>query len=214
MMTKKLLILIALIAILSAVEKYSEYGEIVLIDNMLYQSGFSEDTMPTVHINLADLAHRYGYISVEVLSAFIITKGALERLFPDEELPVRQDITITTTSDKGINRTIADILNANKDNPNLPINWIVSKDFADSLETVIIFERPSTGKKLEMRWVYERFMNANLVDSEQFNELKHKVFAGEATEEEEVRFKTLLSRMIRRTFSGQIAPFTGKILSE
>ncbi|MFP4458535.1 MAG: hypothetical protein ACLFSQ_02970 [Candidatus Zixiibacteriota bacterium] len=192
---------------------YDEYGEIVLIDPMLYNAGISRDDSAKAHINLIDMVRWYGYLSEDVLSAFVMTKGAIEVLFPEDSVGDRSDIKIITSESYGVCKIVADILNANNISNEAPKNWIIEDSLSKSNYIyVIIFERISTGEKVELVWNYKEFLDLNHLSSSHFGTLKRKVLYGDAKSDEILKFRVLTNRMIKRVLRGEISPYRGHVI--
>jgi len=183
---------------------YLKAGIIKIKDPKAVMVGYKTPDNDVFEINLDDVGKFTGHVCPGVTSGFLLTKKALEALFPNNEIPIRGNISIATASRNDLLEVASYIVRAReKDEEGNGNNSIVidSTIISEKGTVSLIFKRNDTGKMVKAV-----FNKAQMMTDEIKNEilpLKKKITEGNATENEKLEFGKKVQKIVKHLIINQ-----------
>ncbi len=186
---------------------YDKAGTIKLHDPKSVMTGYRKSNDDIFEISLDDIGKYTGHVCAGVASGYLLTQRALELLYPDNEIPVRGQISIAVSAYTDHAEVASYITRArqtegDEKEPNI---LIVDKKIKTKPKSVVlIFKRKDNGKMVKA--VFDK---SKLMDKKKMKEmmsLKKKIMSKQATNEEKQQFannvQLLVSKVITETPEG------------
>ncbi len=160
---------------------YEKAGVIKVKDPKAVMVGYRNPEDEVFEISLDDIGKYTGNVCAGIASGFLLTKQALEKLYPNGELPVRGQISIAASANTGKEM---------KDN-----SIIIDKDInAETGTVILIFKRADNGKMVKAA-----FNKNKLIDAEKRKvlfPLKNKIMNGKASDEDKKMFAENVQKVV------------------
>lgn len=193
---------------------YSKAGVIRITDPLALEVGSAEPGQDVFAITLWDVYKFTGHVCGGVASGFLLTKEALEKLFPDDT-PDRGRLKVRASRSDCfldpillITGTRAPLDGSTGDHS----EFVIDKSLAAGKgEVVILFERTDKKRKVKAVWSRKK-MFSTLEDKERFVSLKEKVEAKTATREESEAFGAMVQQIVAAMINGANKPFTVEVI--
>ncbi len=187
---------------------YKAAGAIKVHDPKAVMVGYRHQGDDIFEISLDDVGKYTGHVCAGVASGFLLTKQALEALYPDGGIPVRGQISIAASSYSDHGEVAAYIVRARQDAGNEGDKniFLIDKNIpAKPNSVVLIFKREDNGKMAKAIFNKSK-MAADPEKIRKMGVLKKKILSGKASEEEKKTFahkvQKLVKKVIRNTPEG------------
>lgn len=206
---KKLTILFILLAFCTAYagqadSRYKKAGSITVINFELFEHGMTDSLKKSkVTYTLDDIGKFNGHICPGSTAGFLMTKMALEKLFPNET-PVMGDIKVVSSRPCGAT-DIAGMLTGAMHHFGMPAEKIsIDPKLHDADRIVIIFTRISTGKTVKTVFYKNKLFKKVLGKKiKEFVSLKDKVDNGSKDPETIKAFGRYVQKLVCELVSGK-----------
>ncbi len=176
---------------------YEKAGVIKVKDPKAVMVGYRNPEDEVFEISLDDIGKYTGNVCAGIASGFLLTKQALEKLYPNGELPVRGQISIAASANTDLVDVASYVVRARfrkgkemKDN-----SIIIDKDInAETGTVILIFKRADNGKMVKAA-----FNKNKLIDAEKRKvlfPLKNKIMNGKASDEDKKMFAENVQKVV------------------
>ncbi len=177
---------------------YQNAGVIKVIDKESSKVGYRDYGDEIFDLTLKDVGKYTGHVCVGVSSGFVLTKKALELLYPSAEIPVRGDISIAVSAYTD-HAEVASYVTKAKPNKiagkGEPYIIVDTTLHAPKKNVILIFKRNDTGKMVKAIFNKTKLVTAN--QEQEMKKLKMKVVKEEATQEEKELFATKVQSFVK-----------------
>ena len=183
---------------------YYKAGTINIYDPRMGAYGTVDSDKALMHFNLVDIAKVAGHLCGGTTSGFLMTKLALESLY-GKDIPVRGDIRLSADQKGDTQKVAAYIIGASEEQHYGFQTWITDASMKpEKGDTLLIFERISTGKKVKLLWHKTKTINEHTGDSNRFDKMKLKTIHGLASDAEAKEFHGLLNSLVLKMADGGV----------
>ncbi len=189
---------------------YDKAGTIKLHDPKSVMVGYRKFNDDIFEISLDDVGKYTGHVCAGVSSGYLLTKKALELLYPNNEIPIRGQISIATSAYTDHVEVASYIIRArqtegDEKEPNV---LVVDKKIKAKPKTVVlIFKRNDNGRMVKA--VFDKSKLADPKKMKAMMSLKKKIMSKQATKEEKQQFaknvQLLVSKVITETPEGLLS---------
>lgn len=190
---------------------FKEAQPVVLRDPLLCQFGVAADDEKALRVvHLHDLVNMHGHLCPEVMSAYLIPKIVIGKLYSREEVPLVGDIKMTTPSYGGLYDEVAVTLRLENDSHHGPQTWFKSDNQEKGDSFSFSFERISNSTAVEVTFDKKSFLKKH-VDIKAYRKLKSKILKDKASKEEKEEFTAKLRKMMDDLYKNRDDIFTTKM---
>jgi len=177
---------------------YQSAGIIKIFDKESSMVGYRNYGDEVFYLTLKDVGNYTGEVCVGVSSGYILTKKALELLYPNDEIPMRGNISIAVSSYSDHAEVASYITKAK------PIEIVGNNDayiVKDSTiqtpkkSVVLIFKRNDTDKMVKATFNKSKLVSDD--KEKEMKKLKMKVIKGEASDEEKELFAEKVQSFVK-----------------
>lgn len=177
---------------------YQKAGIINVRDPKAVMVGYRHPGDNVFEISLDDVGKYTGHICAGVSSAFLLTKKALEQLYPNGEIPVRGQISIASSDRTDLLDVAAYIVRASTHGDEEYGSAMVLVDTtlqADKGKSVLVFKRHDNGKMVKGVFDKTKLMKTEKIAEMQ--QIKLKVLNGIATDKEKTEFAENVQKAVK-----------------
>jgi len=192
---------------------FEEVGVIEITDPMMVIVGAAAEGENTLELSLVDVAKYSGHVCGGIASGYVITKTALEKLYP-EATPVRGQITVTASAPNDLLDVASYITGARAFYGRAEVSrddLKVDPALAGPGEVVIVFRRKDTGRAVKVVWSKKKLLSV-VKDQKLLMATKAKVEDHSATPEEKKAFGIMVQQVVDAVLDGTIVPFTVEVV--
>lgn len=178
---------------------YDKAGLIELRDPMAVITGTREAGDDIFRFSLRDVGKFTGHVCAGTSSGFLLTKQALDMLYPGDEIPLRGQISIVASSGSDLAALAAYIVRASpfSGDEQEHNSMVIDTGIGSGPGTVtLIFKRADTGKKVKA--VFDKSKLAAPEYMKKTEGLKKKVLSGQATASEKQEFATIVQALVEK----------------
>ncbi len=176
---------------------YQKAGIIKLKDPKAVMVGYRQPDDAVFEISLDDVGKYMGHVCVGISSAYILTKHALEMLYPNGEMPARGQISVVASANTDHMEVALYIVRARQNDPESKGENIalVDTSITSGPEVVtLIFKRADNGKMVKAVFNKSRLINFDL--KKIIMPLKQKILDGSATDAEKTKFAQNVQKLV------------------
>jgi len=177
---------------------YEQAGTIKLHDPKAVMVGYRQPGDDIFEISLDDVGKYTGHVCAGVSSAFILTKQALDLLYPNGEIPVRGQISIAASSNTDHLEVASYIVRARQTDPESNgdnISLVDTNIISEPGTVTLIFKRADSGKMVKAVFDKRKLLTPEL--KSKMMPLKKKVSEGTATEQEKAEFAKTVQEIVK-----------------
>ncbi len=182
---------------------YELAGRIELQEPLAQLTGYGDPLGSILSFGLNDVGLYAGHICVGISSGFLLTKQALEALYPGDEIPVRGQVRIWASEESDPSEVASYLLRCRLvDRPDeMPANGLYIDESMQTQqgEIHLIFERSDTGKRVLASFYKHRVVEVS--KQKEMKSLKRKIIEGQASEEERIRFAQNVQNMVKKVLT-------------
>lgn len=181
---------------------FNQAEAIQLRDPKASMTGYREPGNDVFFISLDDIGKYTGHVCAGIASAYLLIQGALQVLYPENELPVRGEISMTVSGYNDITEVAAYIIRARqyegdeKEKNSFSIDTTIS---ANPKNVVLVFTRSDTGKSVKA--IFDKSKMAEPAFLKQIISLKDKVMNGTATVDEQKQFAQKVQNLTKKVIT-------------
>lgn len=168
---------------------YSKAGTIDVLDPKSVMVGSRQPGDALFELSLDDLEKYTGHVCAGVASGFLLTKQALEQLYPGDELPVRGEISMVASHYNDQTEVAAYVVRAREraGDEKEKNALIIDPSLAGAPKTLtLVFKRMDNGKMVKAVLDKSRILSEK--EMKKVQALKKKVMDGSASEKEKRKF--------------------------
>lgn len=183
---------------------YLKAGIIKIKDPKAVMVGYRTPDNDIFEINLDDVGKYTGHVCAEVASGYLLTKKALEELFPQNEIPTRGNISIATATQNDLLEVASYIVRAreNDEEENGNNSIVIDSTIISEKGTIsLIFRRNDTGKMVKAVFNKREMMTDEI--KAEILPLKNKIKEGNATENEKLEFGKKVQKIVKHLILNQ-----------
>ncbi len=181
---------------------YQKAGIIKVKDTKAVMVGYRQPGDDIFEISLDDIGKFTGHVCAGISSGYLMTKQALETLYPNGEIPVRGQISIAASAYTDHAEVAAYVVKARqgegnkKESSSLLIDTNIE---APEKGVTIIFKRNDTGKMVKASFDKSKLMSPEKM--QEMMPLKKKILAGKASDEEKAKFAENVQNAVKKVIT-------------
>lgn len=181
-------------------ELYKKAGTIEFIEPELFEHGTTKNLNESkMSIDLYDVIKLRGHICPGSLAAFLMTKKALNKLYP-KTLPVRGNVEVTAAMPSGVFDISTILLRAGGERVFTEKTWVkFDKKLKNGKKVVIVYKRKDTGKSVKLIFDKQKalaYLGKGKV--KEFFDIHFRASAKKATNEEIVKFGKMVQDVVSK----------------
>lgn len=177
---------------------YQQAGIIKLKDPKAVTVGYRQPGDAIFEISLDDVGKYTGHVCAGISTGYILTKQALELLYPNGEIPVRGQISIAASANTDHLEVASYVVRARQNDPESKGENIafVDKSISSAAGTVtLIFKRADTEKMVKAVFNKGKLVTPEL--KKKMMPLKKKIMLGTASDKEKEKFAKTVQEVVK-----------------